>query len=138
MSYIQDSLSIDEKVYKIFNNHWFVKVLIGVNFFLAVITLGIWLIPAVIYWLSWKNTENGVTNKRVIHKSGIIARRTGEMRLKSIEAIYINQGIIGRIFGFGTVVITGRGQGDVILRWIEDPLNAKKEIENAESITKES
>lgn len=133
MSYIIDSLSQEEKVHKIFNNHSIVSLLIFLNFLLGILTLGIWLIPAFIYWLKWKNTENGVTNKRVIHKEGIISRRTDEMRLKSIESIYIRQGFWGRIFGFGTVVITGRGQGDVILKWIEKPLEAKIEIENAET-----
>lgn len=133
MSYIIDSLSQEEKIHKIFNNHSIVSLLIFLNFLLGVLTLGIWLIPAFIYWLKWKNTENGVTNKRVIHKEGIISRRTDEMRLKSIESIYIRQGFWGRIFGFGTVVITGRGQGDVILKWIEKPLEAKIEIENAET-----
>jgi uncharacterized membrane protein YdbT with pleckstrin-like domain len=133
MSYITDSLSQEEKIHKIFKNHGIVTLLIVLNFIIGILTLGIWLIPAFIYWLKWKNTENGVTNKRVIHKSGIISRRTDEMRLKSIESIYIRQGFWGRIFGFGTVVITGRGQGDVILRWIEEPLKAKIEIENAET-----
>jgi len=133
MSYIIDSLSQEEKIHKIFNNHSIVSLLIFLNFLLGILTLGIWLIPAFIYWLKWKNTENGVTNKRVIHKEGIISRRTDEMRLKSIESIYIRQGFWGRIFGFGTVVITGRGQGDVILKWIEKPLEAKIEIENAET-----
>lgn len=54
------------------------------------------------------------------------------MRLTSIESIFITQGIIGRIFGFGTVTITGRGQGDVKLTWMTDPMNVKKEIENLE------
>lgn len=133
MSYIIDSLSQEEKIHKVFNNHAIVSLFIFLNFLLGVLTLGVWLIPAFIYWLKWKNTENGVTNKRVIHKEGIISRKTDEMRLKSIESIYIRQGFWGRIFGFGTVVITGRGQGDVILKWIEKPLEAKIEIENAET-----
>lgn len=133
MTYIQESLSNGENIHKLFNNHGIVKFLIILNFIIGICTI-IWLIPAVLYWLKWKNTENGVTNKRVIHKEGIISRNTSEMRLKSIESIYIRQGVIGRMFGFGDVVITGRGQGDVVLSWIENPLDAKKEIENAEMI----
>lgn len=136
MSYITESLSNGENIYKIFNNHKIIKFLIVLNFIIGVCTI-IWLIPAIIYWLSWKNTENGVTNKRVIHKSGIISRTTDEMRLKSIESIYIQQGVWGRIFGFGHIIITGRGQGDVVLRWIENPLDAKKQIENAEMTLKD-
>jgi membrane protein YdbS with pleckstrin-like domain len=132
MSYIEESLSNGEEVYQIFQHHWMVKAAIALHFILALITVGLWLIPAILVWLSWKKMEQGVTNKRVIHKHGIIARKTDEMRLKSIEAIFINQGIMGRIFGFGTVTVTGRGQGDVKLRWMADPMQVKKAIENAE------
>lgn len=132
MSYIEESLSKGEQIYKIFPHHWMVKFSITLHFIAAVFTVGIWLIPAIIVWLGWKSTEQGVTNKRVIHKSGIFSRKTKEMRLTSIESIFITQGIIGRIFGFGTVTITGRGQGDVKLTWMTDPMNVKKDIENLE------
>lgn len=132
MSYIQDSLSNGEEVYRLFPHHWMVRVSIALHFVLAIFTVGIWLIPAILIWLGWKNTEQGVTNKRVIRKSGIIARKTDEMRLTAIESIYIDQSILGRLFGFGTVTVIGRGQGDVKLNWMTDPLQVKKEIENAE------
>ena len=132
MSYIEQSLSKGEEIYKIFQHHWMVKVAIALHFILGVLTMGIWLIPAILIWLGWKNTEQGVTNKRIIRKHGIISRKTDEMRLKAIESVFINQGILGRIFDFGTVTVTGRGQGDVQLKWMADPLRVKKEIENAE------
>jgi uncharacterized membrane protein YdbT with pleckstrin-like domain len=132
MSYIQESLSKGEEIYQIFQHHWMVKVSIALHFIAAVLTMGIWLIPAILIWLGWKYTEQGVTSKRVIYKHGIISRKTDEMRLSAIESIFITQGILGRIFGFGTVTITGRGQSDVKLKWMADPLRVKKEIENAE------
>ena len=84
-----------------------------------------------------EKTEQGVTNRRVIRKHGIISRKTDELRLSTIEAVFINQGILGRILGFGTVTVTGRGQGDVKLKWMADPLRVKREIENAEHADKE-
>ena len=138
MSYIQESLSNGEEVYRLFPHHWMIKVSIALHFVLALFTVGIWLIPAILIWLGWKNTEQGVTNKRVIRKSGIIARKTDEMRLTAIESIFINQTILGRIFGFGTVTVIGRGQGDVTLKWMTDPLQVKREIENAEHESRQS
>jgi len=132
MSYINESLSNGEDIHENFEHHWMVKFMITINFIAAVATLGIWLIPAIIYWLGWKYTEQGVTNKRVISKKGIIARQTDELTLQAIESIYISQGILGRIFGFGTVTITGRGLGNVQLRWMQDPMRVKREIENAQ------
>ncbi len=132
MSYINDSLSNGEEVYQVFKHHWIVKLMVAVNFTLAAVSFGIWLIPAIIFWLGWKCTEQGVTNKRIITKHGIISRKTDELKLKAIESVFIRQGIIGRILGFGTVTVTGRGQGDVNLSWMADPMRVKREIENAQ------
>ncbi|VXC83198.1 PH domain-containing protein [Pseudomonas sp. 9Ag] len=132
MTYIEQSLSRGEAVKEIFKHHWIVKAVLMLHFTFALLTAGIWLIPAVLVWLSWKFTEQGVTNKRVIYKHGIISRKTDEMRLNAIESIVIKQGIIGRIFGFGTVVITGRGAGDVVIKWMADPMRVKREIESAD------
>jgi uncharacterized membrane protein YdbT with pleckstrin-like domain len=74
--------------------------------------------------------EQGVTNKRVIFKKGIISRRTEEMKLASIETVEINQGIWGRIFGFGTVKVTGRGISDLMFKNIDDPMSVKRQIES--------
>lgn len=130
MSYIEESLSNGEKINKIFEHHWIVKFYIGLNFFFA-LTI-IWLIPAIIIWLNWKYTENGVTNKRIIHKHGIISRVTDEIRLSAIESIQIKQSLIGRIFGYGDIIVAGRGHGNVLIKWINDPLESKKIIENSE------
>ena len=53
------------------------------------------------------------------------------MQLSAIESIIIKQGIIGRILGFGKLVIAGRGAGDVVIKWMSDPLRVKREIESA-------
>lgn len=138
MSYIEESLSKGEHIYQIFLHHWMVKFSIVIHFIFGVLTMGIWLIPAILIWLSWRNTEQGVTNKRVIYKHGIISRKTDEMRLSAIESIIIKQGIIGRILGYGTVIIAGRGIGDVAIKWMTDPMRVKRDIENADYVETES
>jgi uncharacterized membrane protein YdbT with pleckstrin-like domain len=71
-----------------------------------------------------------VTNKRVILKRGVISRHTEEMKLGSIETVEIDQGVWGRLFGFGTVKVTGRGLSDVVFRRIDDPMAVKRAIES--------
>ncbi len=134
MSYIEQSLAKGESIYKKFEHHWFIKVALVFHFTLGLLTAGLWLIPAIYFWLSWRSMEQGVTNKRVIFKQGIISRKTDEMRLNAIEAIEIQQGILGRIFNFGSVRVTGRGLGDVVIKWIADPMEVKRNIENADYV----
>ncbi|MNF09547.1 Bacterial membrane flanked domain protein [compost metagenome] len=52
------------------------------------------------------------------------------MKLGSIETVELSQGVFGRIFGFGNVRITGRGSSDVVMRGVDDPLDAKRRIES--------
>ena len=97
---------------------------------LGIPTFGLTLFIALYEFLRLKYTEQGVTNKRVIFKTGIISRKTSEMSLKSIESVEIDQGIFGRIFGFGDIKVTGRGISDVVFKGIDDPMAVKRQIES--------
>jgi uncharacterized membrane protein YdbT with pleckstrin-like domain len=77
-----------------------------------------------------RNIEQGVTNERVILKTGIISRTSEEMKISSIETVEIIQGVIGRIFGFGTIKVTGRGISDLVFKKINDPMDVKRKIES--------
>ena len=54
-------------------------------------------------------SEFVLTNKRVVLRQGIISRKTIEVLLAKCEGISVNQGIVGRILGFGTLVVTSGG-----------------------------
>lgn len=129
MSYIEDSLSAGEKIESLFKLHWFAWVPMWLWIILAIPTIGLTLLIALYEFLRLKFIEQGVTNKRVILKKGIISRKTEEMKLTSIETVEIHQGIWGRIFGFGTVKVTGRGISDVVYKGIDDPMAVKRQIE---------
>ena len=134
MAYIDDSLSKDEKVEQIFNHHWTAYLLIGFLVIITPITLGISLIFAIYKWLSLRATEQGVTNKRVIYKTGIISRKTEEMKLASVETVEITQGIMGRILGYGNIEVTGTGINDLVFKSIDNPMEVKKSIESIDAI----
>ena len=130
MTYIEESLSAGEKVEGIFRFHWFAWAPMVMWIVLGIPTLGLTWLVALYEYLRLKYTEQGVTNKRVILKRGIISRKTEEMKLTSIETVEIDQGILGRIFGFGTVKITGRGISDLVYKTIDDPMSVKRQIES--------
>ena len=60
----------------------------------------------VIYFL---NVEYGVTNKRLIIKKGICCLKISEIPVDRIESISCVQGLLGRIFRYGTIYISGIG-----------------------------
>ncbi len=133
MGYINDSLSNNEEVRELFKLHWLSKIPMIIWIVLAIPTLGITLLLAIWEWLKLRSIEQGVTNKRVILKKGIISRKSEEMKIASIETVEIIQDVIGRMLGFGTVKVTGRGISDLIFKNIDDPMDVKRKIESIET-----
>jgi len=54
-------------------------------------------------------TEYGVTNKRIILKKGVFRITVAEIPTDRIESIFCIQGIMGRMFRYGTVFVSGVG-----------------------------
>lgn len=68
-----------------------------------------------------------VTNKRVIIKTGVISRRTVELVLAKCEGIQVVQGIAGRIFGYGSIVVTTGGATNCYY-YVANPFRFKRAI----------
>lgn len=131
MSYIEKSIIDNEQVVRVFVFHRIVNAIIAVHFIISILTLGVWLLIAIPTWLRFKFTEQGLTTHRVIKKRGMISMHTSELKLPAVESVYINQGVLAGLLGFGTVTITGRGIADIKMTWVNDPMEVKKAIENA-------
>lgn len=133
MSYVQSVITPGETVIASAKTHWFIYV--GPAFWLvlslilmaAVPPLGaILLILSIVLfiraWLYRLSTELAVTSKRVIAKFGFIRRNTVELRHDKVESLHVKQGIIGRIFDFGSIVVTGSGGTNAPIPYISNPL----------------
>jgi uncharacterized membrane protein YdbT with pleckstrin-like domain len=131
VSYIEQSLSKNEYIKGKFKLHWFNWVWFTIWLLLGPLTIFITWIFAIIILIRMISTEIGVTNKRVILKTGLISRKTDEVKLGAIETVEIRQGIIGRIVSMGTVKVTGRGTSTLALKGISDPMYVKRRIEDA-------
>ena len=79
-------------------------------------------------WMKRKTTEIVVTDRRIIHKIGWITRRTEEINITKVETVDVEQGIAGRILGYGTVGIKGVGGSWEPLRKINAPLELRNAI----------
>ena len=63
-----------------------------------------------VYGLAKRNaTEMAVTNKRVLIKTGMASRRTLDLMLNRVESIGVEETVMGRLLGYGTVVLRGTG-----------------------------
>jgi len=73
-------------------------------------------------------TELAVTDHRVIYKTGLLARHTIEMNRDKVESVDVDQTLLGRIFGYGTIIVRGTGGSLEPIRTIGDPLTFRSNI----------
>lgn len=138
MGYVDTNLVANEKVVRVGNVHWGIYVpgaiwaglgilLVigdaapaGVFFFMIGALV---LLRAFLYAYS---TELAITDKRVIAKFGLVRRQTVELLHSKVEGLTVDQGILGRVLDFGTVVVNGTGSGRTPIRGISQPLEFRK------------
>ncbi len=120
MGYVEQNLITGERVTYRAELHWVVFVSLK-----ALLTL--FLLPVV----ERATSEFAVTTRRVIIKVGLISRRTVELNLEKIESIGVDQTILGRIFGYGTIVVNGTGGTHEPFRGIARPLEFRKAVNEA-------
>ncbi len=54
-------------------------------------------------------TEVAVSNRRVLIKTGLLSRRSVEVLLPKVESIGVDESFVGRILGYGSVIVRGTG-----------------------------
>jgi uncharacterized membrane protein YdbT with pleckstrin-like domain len=133
MSYVQSVITPGEVLIAQAKTHWFIYVgpacwlMLSLVLIVFVLPLGVVLLvlSLVLFlrgWLYSYSTELAVTSKRIIAKFGFIRRSTVELRHDKVESLQVEQGIIGRIFDFGSIVVTGSGGTHAPIPYISRPL----------------
>jgi membrane protein YdbS with pleckstrin-like domain len=148
MSYLDDHLLDGEHIVYRARLHWtifitpIIVVLLGVAlgivlwtyepayWFLGAILAGIGLLLAIGPLINYTSSDFAVTNKRVLSKTGFIERESDETLLSKVEAVSVDQGVLGRVLGFGTVTITGSGGTEDSFPRISDPLELRRQIQS--------
>jgi uncharacterized membrane protein YdbT with pleckstrin-like domain len=101
-------------------------------YFLSVFLL---LFLITVMYLDWKFNRLYLTNQRLIKERGIIGKRFMAIGLNKIQDITCSFGILGRIFGFGNLIIESAGTyGRMVFEGLPKPKRIKWKIEKAGSI----
>lgn len=148
MSYLDDHLLAGERIVYRARLHWtiflssIVVVLLGIGLgillqvvepaysFAGLALAGVGLLLAIGPAVRYVTSEFAVTDKRVLGKVGFVERESDETLLSKIEAIAVDQGVLGRILGFGTVTITGTGGTQEMFPRISEPLEFRRKIQS--------
>jgi uncharacterized membrane protein YdbT with pleckstrin-like domain len=148
MNYLDEHLLAGERIVYRARLHWTVftsaiaAVLLGVGvaiilgiyqpdyWYVGAALAGIGLLLAIGPAIRYASSEFAVTDKRVVAKLGFIERESLETLLSKIEAIGVDQGIAGRMLGYGTITITGTGGTEESFPRISDPLEFRRQIQS--------
>ena len=134
MTYITQTLAADETLLaegKISKWSLFHIYCAAVIFGVSIICLPISAMLLLYAYLKIRSTEMGITSKRVIRKTGVVMRDTDEIRLAKVESVSVKQGFLGRMFGYGDVIISGSGGNDAVMKGVRDPLAFRNVVNNA-------
>lgn len=142
--YVSQSLASGERVLYRTRLHWImflpgalltlVVIAGGIGMFwvyepVAIALLVVGVLIGMIQYLKYVSSEFAVTDARVLIKVGWIRRRSIEILISKVESIVVDQGIAGRIFGYGTVVITGTGGTREAFDGIASPLELRERVQ---------
>lgn len=130
MSYISRRLAPGEEIVREGEYHWFQKTWPWI----ALLVLGIILIGIVIWaaeMMRMSTTRWAVTNRRVILKRGFFNVNVDELTLGAIEGAHVDQSIFGRMFGYGKLRISGRGDTELQFPTMAHPNRFRAAIEEA-------
>jgi len=130
VSYIDESLIEGEAILHRARVSWWSQfgfVLLGI--LLLVVVVGLFFL--IYAWIQVRSTEIAITNRRVIAKFGFVKRHTVEINLDKVEALRVEQGFLGRILNYGTILISGAGTSVAPMPDIADPLVFRRKFMEA-------
>lgn len=125
-SYIEDALIQDERIIHVGHISLWSLVHLIIPGVILLPAFGLGLIFLVIAYIRYKTTELAFTNKRVIAKFGFISRHTVEININKVESIQVNQNVWGRIFNYGTLILSGAGTPQAPIPGISNPIQFRR------------
>lgn len=123
--------------------HWII--FIGPIFFLSIglflaLNYPLFLIPSLILsglmliwlistWVLYQCSTLTVKLNQVSIRSGFLVRKHIDLPINKIETVDIRQNLLGTIFGYGSLELTGTGGTRELMDYISKPLTCRRYIE---------
>jgi uncharacterized membrane protein YdbT with pleckstrin-like domain len=86
------------------------------------------IVAMVAAYLKLSTTRIVVTDRRIVYRTGLLARRTLEMNKDKVESIDVNQSIVGRLLDFGSVTVKGTGGGIEAISNVSAPFALRNHV----------
>jgi len=158
VGYVEQNLNPGERILYATHLHWIVlfrSIFVDVIFSIAGLALIGWgiagthsqrgeaqvvaiagaalvIIGGAILWIATirrNATEMAVTNKRIIIKVGFLTKRTLELFLSKVESVGVEQTVLGRMMGFGSITVRGTGGTNEPFSHVANPLEFRRQVQ---------
>jgi uncharacterized membrane protein YdbT with pleckstrin-like domain len=142
MGYVESNLLPNEQITYRAKLHWIIYALPVIVFLIAIVValggggwiagMAIAIVGFVLFlppWIKATSSEFAITNKRVLIKVGLIRRHSLELLLQKVEGIGVDQGVLGRVFGYGTITVSGVGGTKETFQMISNPLEFRRQVQ---------
>jgi uncharacterized membrane protein YdbT with pleckstrin-like domain len=93
------------------------------------ILASIGLVDFAMLWVAWIATEYAVTNMRVVMKRGILRLDTSETMIGKVESVDVRQGLMGRMLGYGDVLLRGTGGSLESFAMLAGPFEFRRHVQ---------
>lgn len=83
----------------------------------------------VMTWFTYYFSSLTIKKRQIILRTGVLVRQTIDIPLGKIESIDIRQSVLGSIFRYGILIITGTGGTRQMVNYLQRPLTCRRYIE---------
>jgi len=95
----------------------------------AVGLLLVTLLPFLYEWAYRRSIEYVVTDQRLIVSKGLFGQITRAVLLSRVSGVEVDQSLVGRIVGFGTILVLGFSGAPEVLYGIPDPYGFQRIVQ---------
>jgi len=82
-------------------------------------------------YANYRNYEITLTDKRLRFRVGFLFRCSGDISLENIESVFLGEPLLGRLLGYGTVIVIGTGGTPFRLPYLPDATVLQFELQRA-------
>lgn len=96
---------------------------------------GVSVLVGCVWWAYWKVSSLGtaliITNKRTIHRQGLLSRQTREVVHDRVQDIQITQSFTQRLYNVGTLGLSSAGESgvEIVVEDLPDPKRLREIID---------
>ena len=77
----------------------------------------------------WATSEYVITNRRIIVRTGIVARQGRDMQLQRINDVHFEYGVVDRVLGCGNLIVESAGEtGQLRIKAVPDVELIQREV----------